>query len=354
MNWLELNSVESLKPLSDILTKVSLKAKSIRLSGIKSYYTSIRPRLYGLHKYVDIYFIGLLVKRLSDDVVLYIFSSNGEPIERAIDMLRAGQVRISEVRELQPKEIDELVKAEKYALLDSYFKLALRNYLYRAGFKPTITGRRTLWSKANDNALYSLGADLDLDTLKGYVSVDMKIPSSTTLWDEVVSRGMSVQGLWDYIDVNVMVPYGSRYAYGRIRGFIPKRVSEALTLNGEQLNLFDYYAKKGVQLDLNEHPIVEVEIVSPEPRSPRPLYYPPSRVRLFLPGNRPDPHTRYDKINGMLSDLIRNFNLFGIGFKRATIRYKKRVDMIKGVKLKYGDRERYTSPLYSMQKLNGR
>jgi len=336
------------------LEKVSLKAKSIRLSGIKSYYISIHPRLYDLHRYADRYFIGLLVKRLGDDVVLYIVSSSGELIDRAIDMLRAGQVRISEVKELQSKEIDELVKAEEYALLDSYFKLALRNRLYRAGFRHAITGRRALWSKANDDTLYSLDADLDPDTLKGYVSVDMKIPSSTTLWDEMVSRGMSVQGLWDYIDANVMVPYRSQYAYGRIRGSIPKKVSETLTLNGQQLNLFDYYAKKGVQLDPNEHPIVEVEIVSPEPRSPRPLYYPPSQVRLFLPGNRPDPHTRYNKINGVLSDLIRNFNLFGIGFKRATIKYKKHVDMIKGVKLRYGDRERYTSPLYSMQKLNGR
>ena len=356
MSWHELNSVESLRFLSNILTQkeVSLEAKSIRLSGIKSYYASIHPRLYGLHKYADRYFIGLLIKRLGDDVVLYIVSSNGEPIDRAIDVLRAGQVQIREVKELQPKEIDELVKAEKYALLDSYFKLALRNYLHRAGFELRITGRRTLWSKTNDDTLYSLDADLDPDTLKGYVSVDMKIPSSTTLWDEVVSRGMSVQGLWDYIDANVMVPYGKRYAYGRIRGFIPKKVSETITLNGERLNLFDYYAKKGVQLDPSEHPIVEVEIVSPEPRSPRPLYYPPSQVRLFLPGNRPDPHTRYDKINGVLSDLIKNFNLFGIGFKRAIVRYTRCMDMIKGVRLKYGDRESHISPLYSMQKLNSR
>jgi hypothetical protein len=52
--------------------------------------------------------------------------------------------------------------------------------------------------------------------------------------------------------------------------------------------------------------------------------------------------------------LIRNFNVLGIRFRVATIRYKKHVDMIRGVKLKYGDRDRYTSPLYSMQKLNGR
>jgi len=220
VDWLELNSVESLKPLSDVFTHLSFEAKRIHLLDVKSYYTSIHPRLYGLHKYTDKYFIGLLVKRLCDDIDLYIVSSSRELIDKAIDMLRAEQVQISEVKELQPKEIDELIEAEKYALLDFYFKLVLRGYLYRAGFKPRIAGRRALWSKANDDILYSLDADLDPDTLKGYVSVDIKMPPSTTLWDEVVSRSMSVQGVWDYVDANIMVPYGNRYAYGRIRVYL--------------------------------------------------------------------------------------------------------------------------------------
>ncbi len=61
-----------------------------------------------------------------------------------------------------------------------------------------------------------------------------------------------------------MVPYGNKYAYGKICGFINKKVSEDIDVNGKKLNLFDYYMGKGIRLDPDEQPIVEIEIVSPE------------------------------------------------------------------------------------------
>ncbi len=355
MVWLELNSVESYEPLSNILTHLSLTGKRICLSNIKSYYAYIHPLLYGLHKYAEKYFVSVVVDRHHNDVELNIISSGNKPIDKAIDMFLAKQIQ-PDIEELKSDEINKLITTKKYALLDFYFKLSLRNYLHKMNYQPKIMGKRTLWSKRNDDTLYSLDADLDPNTLKGYISVDIRIPSSTTLWDEIISGDTTINELWELIDTNVMVPYGDRYAYGKIRGFIPKKVSETLTVKGRQLNLVDYYIEKGIQLDPNEYPIVEVEIISPEPRGSGLLYYPPSQVRLFLPTEKPEPRTRYDKINGVLKDLIKHFKVQGIPFRKAVIpyRYKKYVNMIKGIVLKYHDRETYASPLFSTQKLNAK
>ena len=356
MNWLELNSVESREPLSNILARLSFTGKRIYLSNAKSYYANIHPLLYGLYRYAGEYFISIVVDKHRSDIELNIISSSKEPIDKAIDMLLAKQIQPNREEELKSNETNKLITTKKYALLDFYFKLSLRNYLHKMNYQPKIMGRRTLWSKEGDDTLYSLDADLDPNTLKGYVSVDMRIPSSTTLWDKIISEDISINELWELIDTSVMVPYGDRYAYGKIHGFISKKVSETLALEVKQLNLVDYYTKKGIHLDPNEYPIVEVKIISPEPRGSGLLYYPPSQVRLFLPTEKPDPHTRYDKIDGILKDLIKHFNVLGISFRKAVIPYKhkKYVDLIKGIVLKYYDREIHTSPLFSMQKLNAK
>ena len=356
MVWLELNSVESREPLSNIFRRLSLEGKRVHISNAKSYYANVHPILFGLHKYAENYFIGVVVSRKQDSIVLDIISSSSEPIDKAIDMLLAKQIQLGEVKELQSQEVDKIVASKTYSLLDFYFKLRLRNYLYLMNYQPKVTGRRTLWAKEGDNVLYSLDADLDPDTLKGYVSVDIKTPSSITLWDMIISGSIDLSSLWDLIDSNVMVPYGDKYAYGRIRGFISKKVCETITLEGGKLNLVEYYAKKGIDIDPNEYPVVEVEIISPEPRGSSPLYYPPSQVRIFLPQDKPEPHTRYDKINRVLKDLIKSFSIFDISFRRAVIPYvhKKYVNMIKDIKLKYGNRSTYASSLFTMQKLNGK
>lgn len=82
---LELNSVESLEPLPDVSAYLSFEAKCIHLSSI----ICIHSRLYGLYKYADKHITGLPVKRLDDDVDLYIASSSGELINSALDILQA-------------------------------------------------------------------------------------------------------------------------------------------------------------------------------------------------------------------------------------------------------------------------
>ena len=356
MTWLELNSVESREPLSNIFNRLPLVGKRIYLSNVKFYYANIHPLLYGLYRYAGKYFISIVVDKHRNDVELNIISSDNEPISKAVDMLLAKQIQPDKEEELQSNEINKLITTKKYALLDFYFKLSLRNYLHKMNYQPKIMGRRTLWSKESDDTLYSLDADLDPNTLKGYVSVDIRIPSSTTLWDKIISGDININELWELIDTSVMVPYGDRCAYGKIHGFISKKVSETLTLEGKQLNLIDYYTRKGILLDPEEYPIVEVEIISPEPRGSSTLYYPPSQVRIFLPTEKPEPHTRYDKIDGVLENLIKHFNVQGISFRKAVISYKhkKYVNMIKSIVLKYYDRETYASPLFSMQKLNAK
>jgi len=194
---------------------------------------------------------------------------------------------------------------------------------------------------------------VDSKALKGYVSVDIMFPSGTTLWG-LLSGYSAASELNRLVGVNVIVPYANGVGYGRIQGFIPQKASTSLSLKGKELNLLEYWEKKGVRLDPDEEPIVAVELVSPEPRSPEPLYYPPSLVKLLLPKDRPEPHTRFDRINAMIENLVKGFNIQGIRFKKAKIFYKNRVDVVKDIVLKYGDSESYKSPLPSMQKLSAK
>ncbi len=352
--WLELNAVETTKPLSSLLNKLPLTGKRILLSTTKSYYSNIHPLLYSLSRYADKYFISVAIERITDNLYkLYIVSSNNQVVEKALEIFSKNQIEPDETKELTDNEIHELVNARKYSLLDFYLKLSLRNYLYRRNYKPRTIGRKNLWFRENSNVLYSIDTDIDPTTYKGYISVDIRIQSSTPLWDKIVSEKMDVNEVWRFLNSNVIVPYGKIYAYGRIHGFIQVKVSEPLPSMPNQQSLLEYYEeKKGIRLDPNEYPVVEVEIIGPEPRGRKILPYPPSQVRVFLPIEKPDPHTRYDMIYSVLGDLIKDFNIFGIGFRKAVITYKDRVNMLKDIKLEYGNRITHASPLFSMQKLN--
>ncbi len=352
--WLELNAVETAKPLSSLLNKLPLTGKRILLSTTKSYYSNIHPLLYSLSRYADKYFISVAIERITDNLYkLYIVSSNNQVVEKALEIFSKNQIEPDETKELTDNEIRELVNARKYSLLDFYLKLSLRNYLYRRNYKPRTIGRKNLWFRENSDILYSIDTYIDPTTYKGYISVDIRIQSSKPLWDKIVSEKMDVNEVWKFLNSNVIVPYGKIYAYGRIHGFMQVKVSEPLPSMPNQQSLLEYYEeKKGIRLDPNEYPVVEVEIISPEPRGQKILPYPPSQVRVFLPIEKPDPHTRYDMIYGVLGDLIKDFNIFGIGFRKAVITYKDRVNMLKDIKLEYGNRITHASPLFSMQKLN--
>jgi len=355
MVWLELNTIESKRSLSNILSGLTLVGKRVYIANAREYYTNVHPLLYSLHKYARKYFISVATNRENENIVVNIISSEPNILDKAINNILLKKAHVEKEKELSYNEINELVNTKKYILLDFYFKLALRNYLYSINYQPKIVGSRTAWSSGSNDILYFFDADIDPLTFKGYISVDIRFPSSTTLWDKIVSESLGSNEIWELIDSNVMVPYGNKYAYGKICGFIHKRVSEDIDVNGEKLNLFEYYMRKGIRLDPDEQPIVEIEIISPESRRGRkPLYYPPSQVRIFLPIDVPEPHTRYDRINGVLEKLIENFSIHGIRFRKAVIRYehKKYVNVIRDVVLKYGNRESYISPLFSMQKLN--
>ena len=92
MVWLELNSVESCKPLSNILTHLSLVCKRIYFSNVKSYYTDIHPLLYGLHRYTEKYFVSIVVNRRPNDVLVNILSSDSELIDKIIDELSSKHI----------------------------------------------------------------------------------------------------------------------------------------------------------------------------------------------------------------------------------------------------------------------
>lgn len=352
--WLELNAVETTRPLSSLLNKLSLTGKHILLSTTKPYYSSIHPLFYGLSQYADKYFISVTTEKVTDNFYrIYVVSSNSQVVKKALKILLKNKIELGEVKDLTSDEIRELVDMRRYSILDTYLKLSLRNYLYSRGYKPKTMGGKNLWSRESDNILYAIDADLDPITCKGYISVDVRIQSGIPLWDKIVSENIDINKVWGFLNSYVIVPYGKIYAYGKIHGFIPVKISEPLPSMPNQQSLLEYYKeKKGISLDPNEYPIVEVEILSPEPRGKKILPYPPSQVKVFLPIDKPDPHTRYEMINDALVDIIKNFNFHGIGFRKAIISYKDRVDMIKDIKLEYGNRRTHISPLFSMQKLN--
>jgi len=346
LEWLELNSVESSRTLNELFKAISLVGRRIHLGNAEAIYSRIIPRLYSLSRYADKNFIGIAVE---GGTSLIAVSSDGDVLDEILGAISSVST-INDVEILDQTEIRKLVEGKyQYPMLDFYLKLALRGWLQRSGYKLMKIGSRTFWSKGSD-ILYSLDADVDSKTLKGYISVDVRFLSSTTLWGMIISGHNTARELNELIDINVIVPYANRFGYGKIRGFIQQKVSEPLRLKDRELNLFEYWKKKGVQIDPNEEPVVAIEITSPEPRSSEPLYYPPSLVKMLLPRGKPEPHTRFDKINAVIEDLIRGFNVQGIRFRRTTIVHKGYMDTIKNIILKYRDKDLYTSPLFSMQK----
>ncbi len=269
--------------------------------------------------------------------------------------LSSRQLQPDKVEELDKHTIIKLVNERKYFLLDYYLKLALRKYLLKKGYTPKKIGGKTLWSRTSSNILYSIDSDIDPDKLKGYISVDIRISSSISLWDKIL--GSNQQDYWEYIDNNVIVPYGEGYAYGRIHDFIVKKVSETIYVDNKKLNLLDYYRRKNIEIDPEEKPIVAVEIIYPEPRGKKSIfYYPPSQVKLMLREDNPDPNTRYNMIDEVLTEIIEDFKLNDIEFRKAVIKpeHKNYVNIYKSILLEYGDKTRWQSPLYSMQKLGAK
>lgn len=356
--WYELNAVESSTVLTPILDDVkrsnTLAAKKLYFSDAEFYYNNVHKRLHGLYRFLDKHFISFDISKGIQGVNVTLLSTSPQLMDNILKEFPFGQLKPDKVEELDKNTIIKLIDYRKYSLLDNYLKLALRKYLREKGYTPKKIGGRILWTKTDSNILYSIDPDIDPDTLKGYISVDIRISSSISLWDKIL--GSTQQDYWEYVDDIVMVPYGKGYAYGRIRDFIAKKVSETIYADNKELNLLDYYMQKNIRIDPEEKPIVAVEIMYPEPKSKKPLYYPPSQVKLILREESPDPNTRYSMIDEVLTEIIKGFKLNDIGFRKAVIKHehKNYVDLYRSIPLKYGDGSRWQSPLYSMQKLGAK
>lgn len=347
---LELNALKSSSPLSLILDTVPLiSTRLIIPDATPDVEKKIRGFIYHfLEKFALKHFITFTTVRVEKGAHIVLVSSDKEPIENFVREIQMQHIHAIE-KSIVDSETRELLRRYKHVLLENYIRLALRNYLQSIGCKRIRTGGRTWWSKCiDDNYLYVVDVDVDPVELTGYISVDIKVQSES-LWDKITSGKMHVTDLQGLLDSAVLVPFGRSFAYGKITGFINQKVSEEVETERGKLNLYEYYRfKKNEELDLNECPIVKVKLNIPE--FDRELYYPPSRVRLLVPEGKLEPYIRYKEINKLLQRISSDFKPFDITFNRVSLDHGHYVDMIKGVKLRYGgNRETYVSPLPAIQ-----
>jgi len=75
MTWLELNSIESKKPLTNILSGLTLVGKRVYIANAREYYTNVHPLLYSLHKYARKYFISAVTNRENEKIEANITAS---------------------------------------------------------------------------------------------------------------------------------------------------------------------------------------------------------------------------------------------------------------------------------------
>ncbi len=154
MTWLELNSIESKRPLTNILSGLTLAGKRVYISNAREYYTNVHPLLYSLHKYARKYFISVATNRENENIEVNIISSEPNILDEVLNSILLKKAQAEEGKELSHDEVNELVNTKKYMLLDFYFKLALRNHLYNIDYRPKIIGRRTAWSPKSNDVLY--------------------------------------------------------------------------------------------------------------------------------------------------------------------------------------------------------
>ena len=350
--WLKLNALKSSSPLSVIPNRIDLRCTRLTIPSEPTTVEGESRRLvYSLDEFALKHFVSFVVERAEREVSVILVFSDREPVDYFVGVLQKRGIRVGETT-LSSDETRKLVGKRKQTLLESYIRLALRGYLRSNGYVPKRVGRRTLWSKgADDRHLYIVDVDVDAEELAGYISANTKTYSSESLWDRIVSGSLAIVNLQELIDSTVLVPYGgSGFAYGKISGFLWQKVSENIETNGGVLNLYEYYrSKKGIGIDPEEHPVVKIRLSAPE--RDKELCYPPSQVRLLLPERRPEPRMRYKEISELLQKISSNFKPLGITFEQAFFERGNYVDMMKDVKLAYGDNfKTHLSPLPAVQR----
>ncbi|MEM4675729.1 MAG: hypothetical protein QXM12_05505, partial [Nitrososphaerota archaeon] len=344
---LELNALKSASPLSVILSRtIDLRCTRLTIpSEATTTEEEVRRLVYSLDIFALKHFVSFVVERFEREVSVVLVFSDRELVDYIVGVLQKRGIRVRETT-LSSDEARKLVERRKQTLLESYIRLALRNYLLSNGYVPKRVGRRTLWSKGTDDRhLYIVDVDVDAEELAGYISANTRTYSSESLWDRIATVNLQ-----ELIDSSVLVPYGeSGFAYGKISGFIWQKVSENIRTNGGVLNLYEYYrSKKGINIDPEEHPVVKIRLSALE--QDKELYYPPSQVRLLLLERRSKLRERYEKISELLQKISSNFKPFDIAFERVLFEQGIHVDIMSSIWLTYGDNfKTRLSPLLAVQ-----
>jgi len=353
----ELNALKSSGPLSVILSRaIDLRCTELTIpSEPTTTEEEVRKLAYSLDKFASKHFVSFVIERTEREVSVALVFSDRDPVDYFVGVLQKRGIRVGE-KTLSLDEVRKLVERRKQTLLESYIRLALRNYLRSSGYVPKRIGRRTLWSKGTDDRhLYIVDVDVDAEGLVGYISANTKTYSSESLWDRIASGSLAIANLQELVDSTALVPYGgSGFAYGKISGFLWQKVSEDIETNGGVLNLYEYYrSKKGIGIDPEEHPVVKIRLSAPE--RDKELYYPPSQVRLLLSERRLEPRMRYKEISELLQKISSSFKPFNIAFERVVFERGNYVDIINDVLLTYGDNfKTYLSPLPAVQRYDAK
>ncbi|MEM0500235.1 MAG: hypothetical protein QXY59_04330 [Candidatus Korarchaeota archaeon] len=247
----ELNVIKSSFPLSQILNSIAPKCYILTLPrSIADVGLYTLP--YKLYRYALENFLGFYIEKEPSVNAsnIYLVSSDIEPLDNFKKQLEKDGIRPINVEILSTQDTIEFIQRNMHALLDSYLKLALRSYLQQIGYETVHMGNAILWREAGETKedshyLYRIDTDIDPITLLGYISVDVKIHEDKTLWEIISKKKLTYKEIYErYVNHPVVVPYRRGFAYGRIEGFIPKKISENIETKHGQLNLFEYYEIK--------------------------------------------------------------------------------------------------------------
>lgn len=334
-----LNVLRSSKPLSNILEHLKnkpLTGVALQFHNIDEdvYYKVIHGRISGvLQKYATpTSFTGFTVRSINKGMELDIISTSIiNNIENSIKDFKVETRPLTQVSELFS------YKNNSYMLLESYARLALHNFLKSAGFS-RIQIDRLYWVDKNNIIFYS-DSDLDSRDFHAYISVDVHSKLSSAL-ELINSRKYSPE---DLKNKSAFVPYGKGYKWGEITGIEDIKISEC-TINGK--TLYEYWKNKNIELNPNEKPVIMVKVTEDKP----PLKYPPSLVKVNIERIL-TPHERHHRIETLLNKILA-FKIFNISFEKYQIAGYNNINMIRDIKLQYGNQSTSASPIFATQKYN--
>lgn len=230
-NMYNLNTLKSSSNLSLLFDKVTPQStKLVVLDGASDDEREIRRLAYYLDKSALKHFITFTIDIVEKRIHVYLIYSEKEPIDDFIRKIQKHNIHVRE-ESMVDSEVRGLLERSKHILLENYIRLALRNFLQSIGYEHIRIGGRTLWKRnTGDNCLYIVDVDVDPNELMGYISVDIRIPSITSLWDTITSGRICTGNLQELLDSTVLVPYRGSFTYGKITDFIDRKISEDIEI----------------------------------------------------------------------------------------------------------------------------